>query len=192
MPIRKHNKRLTDAIKIVCLKDDALDVVPAEIMTEYERFRDFDILVEPDEKLGWCGLNELPSKEQPTIFKALPLRPDCDYLAFKPDTDDMKEIFIKHVIGVENSDIPNRDFRDVDGRRELKRDALDDWIPSEWIYDVAMVISKKGADGNGPLFMTLGTWLGERLRRKHGRRVPTDKNADTTATVNEDTTKSEN
>ena len=190
MPIRNHNKRLTDAIKIVCLKDDALDVVPQEIMTEYERFRDIDILVEPNEKLDWCGLYKLPSKEQPTVFKALPLRPDYDYLAFKPDTDDMKEMFIKHVVGVDNSDIPKKAFKDVDGRRELKREALDEWIPPEWIYEIAMVVSKKGADGNGPVFMMQGIWLVERQRRQRARLVSsTEKNADVETTATEDTTK---
>ena len=162
MPIT--SPRLSQSFKYVYIRDEALDAVPDEIMTEYEIHRDFEILEKPCEECDWKGLDSLEVK--PTIFSCMPLHPDDDYLGYETTIEARKEIFARHVFGAENSGIPKKAFDLSGDRPRMNREMMDEWIPTAIIDDVATVIRTKGQEGNSQLFGLLGIWLRERKRRQ--------------------------
>jgi len=164
--------RLSDPFKIVYLKDSALDEVPAEIMEDYENTREFSVLEEPNIELDWGGLATL--REQPTIFTVAPLHPDDDHLAFSPGADNYKRIVQRHIISVENSGIPARSFKTGHGRTMMDFEVFEKWLPTEWVYDLAIPIVKRGQEVETALFGRRGIWRQDRILRKLRRLASTE------------------
>ena len=167
--------RLSDPFKIVYIKDSALDEVPAEVMAEYENSREFSVLEQPNEAQGWKGIASL--KEKPTIFTVSPLHPDDDHLAFSPGADNYKTIVRRHLISAENSGIPARSFKTSHGRTMMDVEAFEKWMPTEWVYDLAIPIIKRGQEAEAPLFGQRGIWRQDRILRKL-KRLASSENAD--------------
>ena len=165
-------KRVTDVFRVVSIDDSLLDDVPAKVMRQYVYTRDFAVL-EPE-------LQKLP--KPPTIYTAIPLRPEYDNLAQMLTAENLKSIFAAHVQNIENPDFPGI-FVEKEGRRTIKTEAMDEF-PNGPIEEIASIIVHKGRFVDRTPFLQQDTWVQGRILRAQKRHVfRTTEDVDTITTV---------
>lgn len=155
---------------VVCLEDDALDDVPAEVMRAYELSRDYGLLEPFIEKM----------EVKPTRYRCYPLRPEFQskvpaLMIPQADVDDLWELFSRHcdkVLGLLDADGAEVKIKpeDIKGKQVIPAHFRGDedhppTIPMKDFREVAQVVIHKGTRSDNDPFSQQGTWARSRMNR---------------------------